>query len=208
MSLKINVSGLDSTFRGLDRAVAKIKNAVADEMNAFGQQTVNDAKRNCPVDEGHLRNSITYTMDEANMIVEIVVNADYAAFVEFGTRGFASQYVATLPDDWQEFASQFKGGGGGSFEDMVARIFQWVKRKRIKVEEKSTQTEQGDSFTKTGRLAKDKKRKRVNKEKMQEQLAWAIAIKIMREGSKPHPFLKPAVEKNKKVFVDNVKKVI
>ena len=64
------------------------------------------------------------------MAVEIVVAANYAAYLEFGTRGFAAAYVATLPTEWQVFAAQFKGGGG-SFEDFFMNIIDWVKRKGI-----------------------------------------------------------------------------
>lgn len=131
---------------------------INDELEAFGLRTVNDAKINAPVDEGFLRNSITY--EKSNLIVEIIVAANYAAYLEFGTRSFAAEYVSTLPPTWQEFAAKFKGGGGG-FDDYFRNILEWCKRKGI-----------------------DK------------EAAYPIAISILRNGIKPHPYLYPAIEAN------------
>ena len=36
------------------------------------------------------------------------------------------------------------------------------------------------------------------------QIGWALAIKIAREGTQPHPFFVPAVEKNKSKIVDTM----
>ena len=48
------------------------------------------AKRNCPVDTGNLRNSLTTVMDsmpsDDPTLGFVGTNVEYAAFVEFGTR--------------------------------------------------------------------------------------------------------------------------
>lgn len=112
----------------MDKLKDNVLQIVEDELNAFGLETVAMAKTLAPVDEGFLRNSITF--DKFPLSVEIVVAANYAAYLEFGTRAFAAAYVATLPAEWQTFAAQFKGGGG-SFEDFFMNIIEWVKRKGI-----------------------------------------------------------------------------
>jgi len=112
----------------LDKLKDGVYQIVEDELNAFGIETVAMAKTLAPVDEGFLRNSITF--DKFPLAVEIVVAANYAAYLEFGTRAFEAAYVRSLPAEWQEFAAQFKGGGG-SFEDFFMNIIEWVKRKGI-----------------------------------------------------------------------------
>lgn len=39
-------------------------------------------------------------------------------------------------------------------------------------------------------------------------IGWAMAVRIAREGTTPHPFFNPAVEKNKKSIVDAVQDAI
>lgn len=40
------------------------------------------------------------------------------------------------------------------------------------------------------------------------QAGWALAIKIAREGTRPHPFFVPAIEKNKKKIIDAIRSAI
>lgn len=53
------------------------------------------AKRNCPVDTGNLRNSLTTVMDstpaDEKALGFVGTNVEYAAFVEFGTIHMAAQ---------------------------------------------------------------------------------------------------------------------
>ena len=48
-----------------------------------------DAKRQCPVDDGQLRQSITHEVEDKEGIVG--TNVEYAPYVEFGTGIFASK---------------------------------------------------------------------------------------------------------------------
>lgn len=167
MGFKIDITGdVKKIFRERTRT---LMDKIEDEMHAFGQGTVNDAKRLAPVDEGSLRQSITYRKIIARSAIEIemIVASDYAAYIEFGTKGFAAKYVATLPKEWKEFAAKFKGPGGGTFDEFVMRLTRWVRLKG---------------------LAKGKDI---------DQAAYNIARSIMRKGIRQHPFLYPAVEKNR-----------
>ena len=187
---KTKVIGTQTVLSAIKSSKDKAEKIIADELNAFGLKTVNDAKRNAPVDEGALRNSIGYTKDRTS--VTITVNVDYAAYLEFGTRSFAQAYVSSLPTEWQTFASQFKGGGGGSFEEFVMRITQWVKRKGI-----------GATYN-----IQTRRRDRVGKQtaaQTAEADAYAIALYIIRKGIRPHPYLIPAVEKNRIELIKQLK---
>ncbi len=63
-----------------------------------------NAKRNCPVDTGNLRNSITTVMDSdrssPTALGFVGTNVEYAAFVEFGTRNQSAQpYLGPALED-------------------------------------------------------------------------------------------------------------
>jgi len=171
MAIKIQLQGLDKVLKRFNNAEADLVKRVDKILLRFALGTVSDAKNFAPTDEGFLKNSIRF--DTKPLEVEVVVKADYAPYIEFGTRKFAAVYVSSLPSDWQVFASEFRGKGGGSFEELVMRITLWVKRKGI-----------------------------------DEKAAYPIALKILREGILPHPFLFPAYEKNRKQLLDDFKKDI
>lgn len=126
----IKVTGTDKAIKQLEAQSKAINKGLDDAFNKFGTRVVADAKRVVPVDESLLINSIGYTKKDNG--VEIVASAEYAAFVEFGTRKFAAQYVATLPQDWQTYAAKFKGKGSGTFNDLLKSIMGWVKRHGMK----------------------------------------------------------------------------
>ena len=190
--ISINIQGLDVVLKNINGTAQVIEQKINAELKLFGDNTVTDAKRLAPFDEGKLKGSINNKT--SNLSVEITVGADYAAYLEFGTKKFAAKYVATLPNEWQAFASQFKGKGGGSFEEFVMRLTRWVLIKGI-----------GATFNvKTRRQDKVGKQ---SKETTAKADAYAIALYIIRNGIRPHPYFVPAVEKNKIILVANLKKL-
>lgn len=174
----------------MDRIKKEVRDKVNLELKKFAGNVVATAQHLAPVDEGTLRNSITY--EQTDLFVEIIVSVNYAAYLEFGTRKFAAAYVSTLPPNWQTFAAQFKGGKGGNFDEFLMRITEWIHRKGL-----------GNGFMGKIGVAGSyslKTRKRVGGKDKQAQedksTAYVIALSILRNGIKPHPFLYPAVEKN------------
>lgn len=129
---KLELTGLSEVLNKID--VRQFEEDVTLELDAFGKDVARDAKdnlsKNKTNDEGYLTNSIG--SESEKLSVSIFANADYAAYVEFGTRKFAAAYVASLPAEWKVFAAQFKGSGGsGSFEEFVMRLAGWCKRKGV-----------------------------------------------------------------------------
>lgn len=200
-SFNIDIRGdFDKKFDKLKDGVAQIVN---DELNAFGIETVAMAKQLAPVDEGFLRNSITF--EKKPLAVEIIVAANYAAYLEFGTRAFAADYVSSLPPDWQSFAAQFKGGGGGSFEEFVMRLTEWVHRKGLGAGGLGKPIGVTGTYSvKTGKRTGNK----VTQASEDKSAAYRIALSILRKGIRPHPFLYPSVELNKEKLISNLKAVI
>ena len=191
--IKIDIQGLDKTMADINRIAKSAKDDVREALVDFGTKVETQAKRNAPADEGKLRNSInaTYPVSAQGLSVVITVAADYAAYMEFGTRKFAAAYVATLPQDWNTYAATFKGKGGGSFDQFLKAIMEWVQRKGI-----------GGLQTKSGNVSKSK-----DSLAAQKSAAYLIAMKILREGVKPQPFLYPSVKAHTPALITDIQKI-
>ena len=188
MAVGIKIEGLQKTLARFD--IKKFEPKVQAKFNKFGFRVELAAKQNAPVDEGHLKGAIF--QDPGRLSVTVGCSVNYAAYLEFGTRKFAAEYVSTLPADWREVAARAKGGRGGTFEEMVLRITEWVRRKGL-----------GTGFA--GRIGVTgtysvKSRIRTGSKNIQaqqnRQAAYAIALKILREGIPAQPYLYPAVNTN------------
>lgn len=183
----IKIEGLEKTLARFD--VNKYEQKVSNAFSDFGQRVEETAKQLSPVDEGHLK-PLIFSEPFKNG-VEVGCSVDYASFVEFGTRKYAQSYVSTLPATWQQLAERSKGKGGGSFEEFVQRIFAWVRRKGI-----------GATTTKSGAVSTSKK----SLDSMN-SAAYAIALNILQNGSKPHPFLYPAVNIHYKKLIKDLQEL-
>lgn len=188
-TFSIKIEGLEAALEKLSPAM--YKRSVNDAFNAFGLATVKDAKINVPKDEGNLARSINF--EKIDYGVQINVNADYAAYVEFGTRKFAESYISQLPNDWKTFAAEFKGktGGDNSFMSFFYKILKWVQRKGFAADK-----------TKSGKRSNSK-----NSIQKEYDAAYFIAISILRNGIKPQPYLYPAFEKNKPQLIKDLETI-
>ena len=189
--IKIDITGFDKALADVNSLATKAKQDVKFALVDFGTKVETDAKRLAPADEGKLRNSINSVYNASNMTITITAASDYAAYMEFGTRKFAAQYVATLPQDWKTYAATFKGKGGGNFDAFLKSIMEWVRRKGI-----------GGLQTKSGNVSKSK-----DSLAAQKSAAYLIAMKILREGVRPQPFLRPAVVANTPKLISDIKKI-
>lgn len=72
-----------------DEVLSALDAAMARGLEKCGLVAEGYAKKLCPVDTGNLRNSITHTVTDVNEQAAYVgSNAEYAAYVEFGTGVF------------------------------------------------------------------------------------------------------------------------
>lgn len=187
--LSIKLNGLDNLIATVEKTAKRAESETKVALTKFAKNTETEAKSLAPANEGRLRNSVNGTVD--GFTAKITVTADYAAYLEFGTRKFAARYVATLPQDWQSYAATFRGKGGGTFDQFIQDIMQWVRQKGI-----------GGLKTKSGRTSESKS----SLDAMQ-QAAYAIALNILQNGIRPQPFVYPAVTKNTPVLEADIKKV-
>jgi HK97 gp10 family phage protein len=203
MAIAVKLNGIEGLMLSINKTIKQAETGTAKALDKFQSNVVKDAKRAAPKNEGKLRNSITGSV--TGLKAKVVVTANYAAYLEFGTRKFAAKYVATLPQDWKTYAATFKGSGGGTFDQFLQDLLQWVKAKKLRLEPK--QMEQGDSYTASGKLRQNKKPKKQTIAEGQEQLAYVIALNILVEGIRAQPYLYPAVVKNTPVLIADIKKV-
>ena len=171
----LNLSGMDSLTKRLKTIQDDLTRGVAEEISASAMKIERDAKRNAPVNLGTLRQSIHSESTLNGLTGKVIVDAKYGAYVEFGTGGKVS-----IPSGFEEFAMQFKGGSGGSLEEFIAALTLWVKRKGLA----------GTYSVKSGRRLGGKG----VTQKQDEKLARFLAIKILKNGIRPQPFLIPAYE--------------
>lgn len=169
------IKGADAAIKRTESLVKKARENAQLALNGFGLNVERDAKRFAPADEGHLRGSIN--SKPGNLSVSVTVGVNYGAYLEFGTRKFAAKYVATLPQDWQTYAATFKGNAGGTMDEFIQNIMEWVRRKGI-----------GADITAGGNVSSSK-----SSLEKQQQAAYWIALNILQNGVRPHPFLYPAI---------------
>ena len=68
-----------------DEVLKGLSDAVERALTRIGLEAEGYAKKECPVDTGNLRNSITHEVVQSEKAVYIGTNVEYAAYVELGT---------------------------------------------------------------------------------------------------------------------------
>jgi len=188
------IKNLSAIFTQIDNYSNNLKSSLKKEINNWAAEVVSLAKQKSPVNNGKLRNAITADYaTESELVAKVSVLVNYAAYVEFGTRGYASNYVSSLPNDWQTYASSFRGkGAGGTFDDFLLAIMEWVKDKGLAgTYSVKTQRRTG---AKGGQIFEDA------------EVAYPIALSILRKGIRPQPYLYPAYKEAEKNLLERLKK--
>lgn len=121
--MPVNLLGFEQ-FAAKIKALPKVLLAeVNNEIKDAGRSWEQGAKRMAPKDQGRLYGEIHATSTRP-LTTEIVVNIDYAPYVEWGTKS-----KVRVPSDIADYAAQFKGKGtAGSARKF---IYAWCKRKGI-----------------------------------------------------------------------------
>lgn len=173
----------------------KIKK-VPERINRLGSAAVQNAaikwsrlaKAAAPIDERRLANEIKH-VKLAPMEAEVVVNANHAPWMEWGTKR-----RARIPSEQSQYAAQFRGKGSGTFADMVKALTAWVRRKGLA----------GRYSVKTRKRAGSK----ASKEAEDKAVAWPIIRSILKNGVRPHPFFFPQMPIVDKQFRSDLQDVM
>lgn len=129
--INIKVEGLDALVKKFDTLSKESQSRVQSALNSWADDTATDAKMiasSNSADTGYLMNSIRPVYGNGG--ASVIVGAEYAPYVEFGTRKYAASAVGSLPSDWSQLASQFKGKSptGGDFKQFVKNLKEWARR--------------------------------------------------------------------------------
>ena len=105
----------DIKIIGLQKLQKKLKNNtdlsdVKKVVRHNGSEMQKKAQKNAPVDSGTLKRSIGLEINEGGMVAEVEPTADYAPYVELGTRFMEAQpYLKPAFDDQKkEFEKDMK----------------------------------------------------------------------------------------------------
>jgi HK97 gp10 family phage protein len=193
-SLFIDVSKFNEAIKKIGSIKNGLINDIDGVLDAHAEDIATKAKQLAPKDIGGLVNSISANKSK-KLEKHIVVNVFYAAFLEFGTGKYAAEYVASLPDNWQEFAATFKGQKGeGTFDEFILRIIEWVHR-----------------IGAAGRFSVKTQRRLGTKSQQNfedAEAAYQIVLAILRKGIHPHPYLFPAFEQQKPLLLKDIESIL
>lgn len=200
MASGITLKGYDRLLKRVATLPVKVQGEVnieirknAYEMNA---QAVRNIKANDSIGAsggggGLLGSQIVAPVQDGNFVGWGVFNtAPYAAFVEFGTGSRANP-----PSEWSQYAATWKGKKGtGTVDDFLLSIVEWVRAKGLSgTYSVKTQRRTGG---KNDQLAQDM------------EVAYPIFLSILRNGSRPHPFLYPAFVQQRPKIIKSIREAV
>lgn len=189
MSFKASIVGTKAFTRRIKDFSKEAVEVVDTELSAGALKSASVAKRLAPVDEGILRNSIGADVTKF-LQKEFFAGAFWAPYIEFGTGS-----KVNIPATYEQFAAEFKGKANrGNIQQFFYKMVQWVLRKGI-----------------TGTYSvKTQRRQRISRSETDRayQIAYAIMIKILKEGIRPQPFFIPAFKQVSPEVARNIVKQI
>lgn len=163
----VRLTGYEGVSKQINSIASNLEKRADKVVENNVRDMVRNAKRDAPKDFGRLSGAITAKkIGVAHW--EMVCDAAYAQYLEFGTKG---NYRSIPGVDPSEFKSTGEGKTGKGFYD---QILAWVKRKGIA----------GTFSVKTRRRTGNKLENQI----ADEQAAWAIYLSLIRHGVKAQPF--------------------
>ncbi|SDZ82190.1 hypothetical protein SAMN05192529_102140 [Arachidicoccus rhizosphaerae] len=167
-----------------------VKELVEDTAQGVVRDAVNNVRANGSTNYGTLMQRITAIPKKNGLSQDVFVGVEYAPSVEWGTKG-----QVRVDYGLEAYASQFKGKPTGTWEEFLASVLDWVKKKGIT----------GVYSVKTRKRLTGKK---YNNDAEDERVAYLIARSIYLHGIKPKPFFFPAWFKNTKDFEKELNKIL
>lgn len=182
----VRVDGLERLFKVFDKLPKDAQRELKAEIKATAWEMRDAAKRDAPVDEHRLANSIS-TRDAGPVKFDVVAQTFYAGYMEFGTKSRTS-----IPPGLEGIAAQFKGSPPGQQGSGFQAILEWTKRKQIAA-----------TYTPSGRVSKSR-----NAQAMVRSVAWLIWRSIKKYGVHPHPFFFKQVPDGEKALKERAANLI
>ena len=122
---KVNTKELQDLLKKLSTVSEGVKRKGEVQIEASARRIEKKAKNRAPSGaDGILKASINVRGSKLER--EVYSDTKYAPYVEFGTKS-----KTEIPSELKRYASQFKGGSGGSFADLQKSIKRWAEKKGI-----------------------------------------------------------------------------
>lgn len=102
---QVDIDAIIALQQRLNDLGGSVTEEVSQEMVASALVIVRNAQRAAPVNFGTLRNGISFIQNAA-LDVSITANANYSAYMEFGTGG-----LVNVPLGFEEYANAARGEG-------------------------------------------------------------------------------------------------
>jgi hypothetical protein len=185
----LNVQGISQFQKKLKDLPVKAQKEVAGEIEDSVRKINAKQLKLVPIDEGGLKQGVGYKKAKP-LEYELFSSKLYSPFREFGTKSRKQ-----IPAELQDYAKQFnlKGPNIG-FDAFFQIILDWVHRKGI-----------------AGRFSTKTKKRVGNKNQQLSEdfdVAWPIALSILKKGTRPQPFFFQPFFEERKALVERVKKIV
>jgi phage gpG-like protein len=135
--IKIEIKGFDGVMAKLKTLKTDTEGKLQSALNTWADDVASDARATLHASRPGIGRATSNTgtlagsikSEYGNLWAGVKVQSSYGAYIEFGTRKFAASYVSGLSEPFKKLAQDAKNssGGGGTFEQMVAAIRQWLK---------------------------------------------------------------------------------
>lgn len=183
------IRGVDHLIKRLKELSAEIQSETQKALKITAEDIEQEAIAKAPTDMGALRQSIFLESKDNGFKFNIGANVSYAPFLEFGTRT-----KVRVPAGFEALAAKFKGQKGGTFDEFLEAIEDWVKKKGIT----------GVYSIKTRKRTGNK----VNNAAEDKRVAFLIVMSILHKGINAQPFLIPAFIKGRLQLQKDLVKVL
>jgi len=185
MGVTIQVSGLDAMLSKLNKLANDNGRTARVITEATSDNIITEAKQSAPADLGKIRQNLNWVNngDGTNILINLFCNAPEAIYQEFGTGP-----MVDVPEQFADVAATGQNSGTGTWADFIAALTDWIARHGL------LNTYSIDTKRVSHKASKDDN----------EQLAWVIARKILRDGLKPQPFLYPAIINNMPKYMEKL----
>lgn len=125
-AFSLELQGYNKLVKKISTLPQRIQKEIDAEIGFSAENIRAKQMRLAPVDEGQIKQGLPPAKRVKILEWELSSTKFYSPYQEFGTKS-----KAQVPAELSEFASQFKGGDKGSFDDLFKSIVGWVKRKGI-----------------------------------------------------------------------------
>ncbi len=113
MKFKVNQRELNRVLKNIDRKSKEVQTNVIFELEKSAQTIRNEATKKAPTDMAELKSSIS-VVRPSKFSRQVVVRAEHAPYVEFGTGAHAAAFLSNESEEMRNYAMKFYKNGLGT----------------------------------------------------------------------------------------------